>query len=215
MDPQHRRFLEVAYHCLEDAGWAGRIRGTDTGVYVAVADGDYAQADPAVAASAVPGRVASFAASRLSFLYDLKGPAYTVSSTCSSSLVALHEACLGLRAGDCRMALVGGVNILSFPITADSRLADASGIMSPTSRCRPFADGGDGIGRGEGVIAVLLKPLAEAIADGDRVRAVIRSTAVNNDGTSAALTAPNPQAHSQLLERAWARAGIWPRPCPT
>lgn len=210
MDPQHRRFFETAYHCWEDAGWAGRIRGTETGVYVAVADGDYAEADTNVSASSVPGRVTSFAASRLSFRYDLSGPAYTVSSTCSSSLVALHDACLGLRAGDCELALVGGINIFSFPVSAENWLMDQSGIMSPTARCRPFAAGGDGIGRGEGVVAFLLKPLYKATADGDRVRAVIKSTAVNNDGTSAALTAPNSRAHTELLDRAWQRAGISP-----
>jgi acyl transferase domain-containing protein len=210
MDPQQRRFLQVAYHCLEDAGWSGRIRGTSTGVYVAIAGNDYDDAIGELPPSAVPGQVTSFAASRLSFLYDLHGPAFVTSSTCSSSLVALHDAVLGLRAGDCDMAIVGGVNIFSFPVRSDGWLMDASGIMSGGARCRPFDEAADGIGRGEGCIAVLLKPLGRALADRDRIRAVIRGSAINNDGTSAALTAPNPRAHSALLEEAWRRSGISP-----
>jgi len=210
MDPQQRRFLQVAYHCLEDAGWPARIRGTSTGVYVAIAGNDYDDAIVELPPSAVPGQVTSFAASRLSFLYDLHGPAFVTSSTCSSSLVALHDAVLGLRAGDCDMAIVGGVNIFSFPVRSDGWLMDASGIMSGGARCRPFDEAADGIGRGEGCVAVLLKPLGRALADRDRIRAVIRGSAINNDGTSAALTAPNPRAHSALLEEAWRRSGISP-----
>lgn len=210
MDPQHRRFFQVAYHCWEDAGWAGRIRGTKTGIYASIADGDYAERVGPPTPSTVPGRVSSFAASRLSHIYDLRGPAYVVSSTCASSMVALHDACLGLRAGDCEMALVGGATIFSHPYKDDAELIDASGIMSGGGRCRPFDEYGDGIGRGEGVVALLLKPLTRALADGDRVRAVIRSTAVNNDGASASLTAPNPSAHTALLQTAWDRAGLSP-----
>jgi len=210
MDPQHRRFFQIAYNCWEDAGWAGRIRGTKTGVYVSIAGGDYAKGVGAPTPSTVPGRVGSFAASRMSYLYDLRGPAYVISSTCASSLVALHDACLGLRAGDCEMALVGGATIFSYPYRNDDELVNASGIMSGGGRCRPFDESGDGIGRGEGVVALLLKPHAKALADGDRVRAVIRSTAVNNDGASASLTAPNPRAHTELLRSAWERAGVSP-----
>ncbi|MDK0517987.1 type I polyketide synthase [Streptomyces sp. ML-6] len=210
MDPQQRRFLQVAYHCLEDAGRAGRIRGTRTGVYVSAALGDYSSDLMEITPSAVPGILPSFAASRLSFLFDLRGPAFVSSATCASSLLVLHEACLGLRNGDCDTALVGGVNIFSLPLASEGRLMDAAGITSDDHRCRPFDHHGTGIGRGEGAVAVLLKPLEHAVRDGDRVRAVIRGSAVNNDGASAMMTAPNPKAHTELLLDAWRRAGVSP-----
>ncbi|MCQ9178695.1 hypothetical protein KMT30_06555 [Streptomyces sp. IBSBF 2953] len=210
MDPSHRRFLQVAYHCLEDAGWAGRIRGTRTGVFGSIPETDYGSAAPLTSPADVPGRIGSFALSRLSHWLDLRGPAFNVSCTCSSSLVALHLACQALRAGDCETALVGGANVLSFPVARDSRLADASGIMSPSARSRPFDTAADGVGRGEGVIALLLKPLEAAERDRDRIRAVIRASSVNNDGTSAMLTAPNPAAQTSLLLETWRRAGWSP-----
>ncbi|MGV9774032.1 beta-ketoacyl synthase N-terminal-like domain-containing protein [Streptosporangium sp. NPDC003464] len=209
MDPQQRRFLQVAYHCLEDAGQVGRIRGSRTGVYVSAAPGDYSGALGDLPPSGVPGVVPSFAASRLSFHFDLRGPAFVSSATCASSLLVLHEACLGLRAGDCDTALVGGVNLFSLPL-ASGQLMDAAGIMADDHRSRPFDHEGVGIGRGEGIVALLLKPLDRAVRDGDRVHAVIRGSAVNNDGASASLTAPNPGAHTDLLLEAWRRAGVGP-----
>jgi acyl transferase domain-containing protein len=209
MAPQQRRFLQVAYHCIEDAGWAGRVRGTRTGVYVS-ATYDYPSDLMEMTPSGVPGVLPSFAASRLSFLLDLHGPAYVSNATCASSLLVLHEACLGLRNGDSDMALVGGVHLFSMPVASDGRLMDAAGIMSDDHRSRPFDHHGAGIGRGEGVVAVMLKPLERAARDGDRIHAVIRSTAVNNDGASAMMTAPNPKAHTDLLLDAWRRAGVGP-----
>ncbi|MFH8350193.1 beta-ketoacyl synthase N-terminal-like domain-containing protein [Streptomyces sp. NPDC018045] len=210
MDPMQRRFLQVAYHCLEDAGWAGRIRGSRTGAFGSVPDGDYQHVAPLTSPADVPGRIGSFGLSRLSHWLDLRGPAFNVSCTCSSSLVALHLACQALRSGDCDMALVGGANILSFPVIRDSRLADASGIMSPAGKSQPFDTAADGVGRGEGVIALLLKPFKAAVRDRDRIRAVITASSVNNDGTSAMLTAPNPAAQALLLREAWRRAGWSP-----
>jgi 3-oxoacyl-(acyl-carrier-protein) synthase/acyl carrier protein len=209
MDPQQRRFLQTAYHCLEDAGYPTRIRGTRTGVYVSAAMVDYLDAIGEATPVAVPANVHSFVASRLSHLLDLRGPAFVASATCASSLLALHQACAGLRVGDCEQALVGGVNIFPFP-TKGPVMMDVAGISSLDERCRPFDDAADGIGKGEGVIAVLLKPLDKALGDGDRVHAVIRGSAVNNDGAGAALTAPNPIAHTELLVEAWRRAGISP-----
>lgn len=210
-DPQQRRFLQVAYECLERAGYAGAsLRGSRTGVYVAVASTDYMDAMPEVSPVAVPGNVPSFVASRLSYLYDLRGPSYVVSSTCASSLLALHDALNGLALGDCDMALVGGVNIFPYPVRAARWVMNASGIMAEDERCRPFSDDAEGIGRGEGVAAILLKPLAAARRDKDNVLATILSSAANNDGASAAITAPSPAAHSRLLVEAWRRAGVDP-----
>lgn len=206
MDPQQRVFLQTAYHCLEDAGWAGRVRGTRTGVYGSFDGGDYRLAVPADSPSDVPGRIGSFAASRLSYWLDLSGPASVTSCTCSSSAMAFHLACQGIWSGDCDMAIVGGANILSFPVERPSLLADASGIMARDATCHPFAADARGVGRGEGVVAMLLRPLSTALAAGDRLRAVIPATAVNNDGRSAMLTAPNPTAQSALLRSAWSKA---------
>lgn len=210
MDPQQRRFLQVAYHCLEDAGQAGRVRGTRAGVYASAAWNSYADNLPEMTPTAVPGSVPSFVASRLSFLLDLRGPAFISSATCASSLLALHEACLGLRNGDCDTAIVGGVQLYSLPFASAGSLADAAGIMSDDHRSRPFDHHGAGIGRGEGVVALMLKPRSQAEQDGDRIRAVILDSAVNNDGTSAMLTAPNPRAQTDLLTDAWRRAGVGP-----
>ncbi|WP_100525569.1 condensation domain-containing protein [Mycobacteroides abscessus] len=211
MDPQQRRFLQVAYHCLEDAGYAGdRTRGSRTGVYVSAADSGYLDAIGDLTPMGVPGNVSSFVASRLSFWYDLRGPAYTVSATCASSLLAVHDACTGLFAGDCDRALVGGVTIFPFPLNAGPWLMSAAGIVSDEQRCKPFDDTAAGIGRGEGVVAVLLKPYEAAVRDRDRIHGVILGSAVNNDGAGAALTAPNPAAHTELLLEAWGRAGISP-----
>ncbi|HLG64191.1 MAG TPA: condensation domain-containing protein [Ktedonosporobacter sp.] len=211
MDPQQRRFLQTAYHCFEDAGYAGQcIRDSRTGVYASAAMVNYVDALAELTPQSVPGNVPSFVASRVSYTYNLRGPSYTCSSTCASSLLALHEACMGLAYGDCDMALVGGVNIFPFPINAQKLLMNAAGIMSDEQRCRPFDNQASGIGRGEGVIALLLKPLTKALKDRDHIHAVILSTAVNNDGASASITAPNPRAHTELLLEAWQRAGISP-----
>lgn len=211
IDPQQRRFLQVAYQCFEDAGYAGqRIRGSKTGVYVSAAMVNYADALTEITPLSVPGNIPSFVASRVAYTYDLHGPSYVCSSTCASSLIALHEACLGLRNNDCELALVGGVNIFPFPINAQKIFMNASGIMSDEQRCRPFDQQASGIGRGEGVVALLLKPLKKALEDRDNIHAVLLNSAVNNDGTSAGITAPNPAAHTELLVEAWKRADISP-----
>ncbi|WP_246064818.1 type I polyketide synthase [Melghirimyces algeriensis] len=211
MDPQQRRFLQVAYQCFEDAGYAGiRMRGSRTGVYVSAAMANYADALSEYTPLSVPGNVPAFVASRIAYLYNLTGPGFVTNATCASSMLALHEACLGLMNGDCDLALVGGVNLFPFPINGKEIFMNAAGIMSEKQRCRPFDQNASGIGRGEGTVALLLKPLKKAVADHDHIHAVITSTAVNNDGASAGITAPNPKAHADLLAKAWELAGIGP-----
>lgn len=211
MDPQQRRFLQATQQCFEDAGYAGpRIRDSKTGVYVSAAMVNYADALTEFTPQCVPGNIPSFVASRVAYTYNLHGPSYVCSSTCASSLLALHEACLGLLGGDCDLALVGGVNIFPFPVNAKKIFMNAAGIMSDDQHCRPFDNQANGIGRGEGVVAILLKPLAKALADRDNIHAVILGSAVNNDGTSAGITAPNPKAHTELMLEAWRRAEIVP-----
>jgi 3-oxoacyl-(acyl-carrier-protein) synthase len=211
MDPQQRRFLQVAYSCFEDAGYAGlRIRGSKTGMYISAAMVNYVDVLDELTPQSVPGNVPAFVGSRMSYIFDLHGVSYVTSATCASSLLAVHEASLGLLNDDCEMALVGGVNIFPYPINDKKIFMNASGIMSEEERCRPFDQAASGIGRGEGVVALLLKPLTRALEDHDHIHGVILSSAVNNDGTSAGITAPNPRAHTELLLEAWRRAGISP-----
>lgn len=212
--PSQRLFLQTAWKAVEDAGYGGgRLTGTNTGVYVgycADAIHDYkrliAEEDPAGIPIAVPGNLTSVIAGRISFLLDWKGPALTVDTACSSSLVAVHLACRALRSGECGMALAGSVKTLLLPIDTGMRV----GIESRSGRARTFDDGADGTAMGEGSAAVLLKPLAQALADGDPVHAVIKGSAVNQDGASAGLTAPNAAAQEEAIVQAWLDAGIDP-----
>ena len=210
MDPQHRLFLETVWHALEDAGEVpGRLAGTRTGVFAAVSNQDYhgLHRDHRIRdAHGAIGVAPSLLANRVSYLLDLRGPSQTVDTACSGSLVALHGALRSMSAGDCDQALVGGVNLFATPDLFRS-FTDA-GMLAPDGRNRTFDAAATGYVRGEGVAAVLLKPLSVAIRDGNPIHAVIRGSAVNHGGRSASLTAPNPVAQTELLEAAWRSAGI-------
>lgn len=211
MDPNQRLFLQTAWHALEDAGYAGEmLRGSRTGVYLGYgSDGDYrrmiSEVDPASAPLSMPGNVRPIIASRLSYLLDLKGPSLAVDTTCSSSLVAVHLACQALRSGECDTALVGGIQLHLVPVREFE-----VGVESSTSRTRTFDYAADGTGTGEGAVAILLKPLSKALEDRDAVYAVIKGSAINQDGSSAGITAPNAAAQAAVLEEAWRRSGIEP-----
>ncbi|MFC5702236.1 condensation domain-containing protein [Cohnella faecalis] len=212
--PSQRLFLQTAWKTIEDAGYGGgKLAGTKTGVYIgycADAIHDYkrliAEEDPSGVPIAIPGNLTSVIASRISYLLDLKGPALSVDTACSSSLVAVHLACQAIRSGDCDMALAGSVKTLTLPIDTGMRV----GIESSDGRARTFGDGADGTGMGEGSAAVLLKPLAKALADGDSVYAVIKGSAINQDGSSAGITAPNAAAQEEAIVQAWLDADIDP-----
>ncbi|MFE7275869.1 beta-ketoacyl synthase N-terminal-like domain-containing protein [Streptomyces sp. NPDC057623] len=213
MDPQQRILLEVVHEALDHAAVpAGTLAGTATGVFVGVSAPEYGQltgADPdAVDPWAPAGAALSVTAGRLAYVLDTRGPCLAVDTACSSSLVAVHHACVSLRAGESDTAIAAGVNLLLSPaVTVAFRRA---GALAPDGRCKPFSAAADGIGRGEGCAAVVLKRLSQAERDGDRVLAVIRTTAVNSDGRSNGLMAPNPAAQRALLETAYARAGLAP-----
>jgi acyl transferase domain-containing protein/acyl carrier protein len=213
MDPQQRLLLEVCWEALEDAGEVpARLRGSGTGVYIGVSTSEYVQrqlADPAgVGAYTATGGSPAMAAGRLAYLLDLHGPALAVDTACSSSLVAAHLAAGALRAGECERAIVAGVNVLLDPALTLG-LARA-GMLAPDGRCKTFDAAADGYVRGEGCGAVVLKPLSRARADGDRVYAVISGSAVNSDGASNGVTAPNPAAQRAVLTDAYRAAGIEP-----
>ncbi|MDX3127388.1 type I polyketide synthase, partial [Streptomyces scabiei] len=213
MDPQQRILLEVVHETLDHAAVpAASLSGSATGVFVGVSASDYGQltgADPAAVDPWAPaGGALSVTAGRLAYVLDTRGPSMAVDTACSSSLVAVHHACVSLRTGESDLAIAAGVNLVLSPaVTVAFRRA---GALAPDGRCKPFSAAADGIGRGEGCAAVLLKRLCDAERDGDRILAVVRATAVNSDGRSGGLLAPNPAAQRALLTTACARAGLSP-----
>jgi acyl transferase domain-containing protein len=194
IDPQQRLAAEVAWEALESAGYAlAERRPPATGVFLGMSTDDYKARFLAGEPAAIDPRMAtgtanSVAAGRLSYLFDLSGPAMVVDTACSSSLVAAHLACRSLRAGECDMALAGGVGLLIEPelTVAFSKL----GMLSALGRCATFMEAADGYVRGEGAAMLVLKRWEDAQRDGDAVLAVIRGSAVNQDGRSNGLTAP-------------------------
>ena len=216
MDPQQRLLLEVGWSALEHAGIApDRLSGSRTGVYVGIVNSDYEQlcrdndGQEQLGAYYASGNAHSVASGRLSYLFGLQGPSISIDTACSSSLVAVHLAVQGLRAGECDMALAGGVNVILVP---ESSIAISRyRMLSPDGRCKTFDASADGFARGEGCGVVVLKRLPDALADGDRVLAVIRGSAVNQDGPSSGLTAPSGPAQEAVLRDALADAGLSPR----
>ncbi|WP_224399748.1 polyketide synthase Pks13 [Corynebacterium poyangense] len=212
-DPQQRIILELVWEALEHAHLpANELRGTDVGVFLGSSANDYqvlVSADPAEAHPyAMTGTATSIIANRVSYAFDFRGPSIAIDTACSSSLVAIHQAVRALRTGETSVALAGGVNILANPFinTAFGEL----GVLSPTSHIHAFSDDADGFIRGEGAGVVVLKRVADAQRDGDNILAVIRGSAVNSDGHSNGITAPNPEAQVAVLQRAYADAGINP-----
>lgn len=214
MDPQHRLFLEVAVEALDDAGLPSeRLRGSRTGVFVASYHNDYTHLQygdrDAIDARTLTGALHSVLANRLSYLFDLRGPSLSLDTACSSGLVAVHLGCQSLRTGESDVAIVGGVSLMVSPelMIALSK----GGFMAPDGRCKTFDASADGFSRGEGCGVVVLKRLADAIADGDRVLSVVRGSAVNQDGHSTLLAAPNGLAQQALLREAIANAQVEPQ----
>jgi mycoketide-CoA synthase len=211
MDPQQRTLLEVAWETLNDAGHSPEsLSGSSTGVFFALYNSDYARlqfADPAtISAHTSSGTSHGVAAGRLSYLLNLHGPSMAIDTACSSSLVAVHLACQSLRAGECSLALAGGVSAL---ITPEETISLSKwGMLAPDGRCKTFDATANGFVRGEGCGMVALKRLADALGDGDRVLALVRGSAVNQDGRSAALTAPNGIAQEAVLRQALKNARI-------
>jgi acyl transferase domain-containing protein/acyl-CoA synthetase (AMP-forming)/AMP-acid ligase II/acyl carrier protein len=212
-DPQQRLLMEVTWEALEHAALTPqRLAGTQTGVFIGISSNDYARLllrdlDSADVYDGT-GNALSIAANRLSYLLDLRGPSVAVDTACSSSLVAVHMACQSLRAGESSLVLAGGVNLTLLPdVTVN--LSQAR-MMSADGRCKPFDASADGYVRGEGCGVVVLKRLSEAEADGDRVLAIIRGTAVNQDGRSNGLTAPNGPAQQSVIRAALHSAGVEP-----
>jgi acyl transferase domain-containing protein len=212
MDPQQRILLELAYEAFEDAGVASAaLSGSDTAVHIGVMSNDYLRYQTAEDYRRIDvhtGGGAGFCmvANRLSYHFDLHGPSMAIDSACSSSLVAIFEGCQALWSGQSRLALAGGTNLMLDPIF--NVFYAKGGLLAPDSRCKTFSANANGIGRGEGAGLIVLKSLADAERDGDDIYAVIRGGAVNHDGRSNGVTAPNRWAQEQLLRTAWEHAEV-------
>jgi phthiocerol/phenolphthiocerol synthesis type-I polyketide synthase C len=213
MDPQQRMLLEVAWEAFEDAGMSlEHLAGSATGVFIGISNNDYRRVQGGdhhqVEAYDGTGNAFSIAANRLSYTFDLRGPSMAVDTACSSSLVAVHLACGSLFTGESSVAIAGGVNLILSPeVTMNFTRAK---LMAPDGRCKTFDARADGYVRSEGAGLVVLKPLSKALTDGDRIYAVIRGSAINQDGRTNGLMAPNPQAQEDVVTAAYRNAGLAP-----
>src|SRR6516165_6991958 len=215
LDPQHRLLLETAWRAVEHSGTAPTaLANTNTGVFVGLATHDYLgmASDeltyPEIEAYMAIGTSNAAAAGRISFRLGLQGPAVAVDTACSSSLVAIHQACQALRLGECDLALAGGANVLLTPATMIT--FSHAHMLAPDGRCKTFDAAADGYVRGEGCGVIVIKRLEDALRDGDRIRAVIRGSAINQDGASGGLTVPNGVAQQRVIAAALDRAKLAP-----
>lgn len=213
MDPHQRLLLPCAWRALEDSGRApGELAGTETGVFIGMMGGEWGRLTMSDLAQVTPllgaGSSAGMAANRISYHFNLTGPSLAVDTACSSSLVAVHLAATSLLAGECDTALAGGANIVLSP--SMGMVYGQLGLAAHDGRCKPFSADADGIGRSDGVGLVVLRRLDDAVADGQRIYAVLRGSAVNQDGRSNGVIAPNRWSQQRVLNSAYRRAGITP-----
>ncbi len=213
MDPNQRIFLEVAWRAIEDAGYSEKIKGTTTGVYVGYSNSSvdsYAsiisEYDKSVLDIAFTANLPSVIAGRLSYLLDLKGESMVIDTACSSSLVAVHTACNAICHRKCEMAIAGGCKITLFPLEHHGKI----GIESLDGKTHTFDNKANGTGEGEGSAVILLKSYQQAKKDKDYIYAIIKGSAINQDGHSIGLTAPNGTAQQKVLKSAWKDAGVSP-----
>ncbi|KAH6851192.1 PKS01 highly reducing polyketide synthase [Chaetomium sp. MPI-CAGE-AT-0009] len=211
MDPQQRLMLEVVYEALETAGHPlSEIAGTKTGVFMGQFTDDYRELvnrDPETSLPySMTGLQRASLSNRISWLFDLRGPSFTVATACSSSLVALHLACESLRSGETDMAIVGGCNLMINP--SMFIFQSGQGFLSPDGKCKTFDASADGYGRGEGFAVVVLKRVDDAIHHGDPIRAVVRGSGSNQDGHTKGFTLPSADAQASLIQEVYDRAGL-------
>ena len=216
LDPQQRFLLQVTWEALEDAGLpAERLVGSDTGVFVGGFTLDYQLTQNfgplsryELQAHSATGMMMTMLANRISYVFGFHGPSVSLDTACSGSLVAVHLACQSIWNGECSLAIAGGANAMIAPAmtVAESK----SGFLAPDGRCKAFAASGNGYARGEGAGVVVIKPFSQARADGDPIYALIRGTAVTQDGHTNGITVPNQKAQEAAMRQAYRRAGILP-----
>lgn len=216
LDPQQRLLLRTTWEALEDGGISAEsLAGTEVGVFVGGFTLDYQLLQNQGRTSryrfkthSATGMMMTMLANRISFAFDFRGPSMTIDTACSSSLVAVHLAALSIWNGECDLALAGGVNIMIGPNTAIAE--SKSGFLSPDGRCKAFDESADGYARGEGGAVVVIKPLEQALRDGDEIYAQILGTAVSQDGHTDSITVPSAEAQEAAITTALRRAGIHP-----
>ena len=214
MDPQQRLLLETTWEALEDAGIPpSSLVGSHTGVFVGICNLDYGYVTLRASCEKINAYFASglshaIAAGRISYLLGLEGPSLAVDTSCSASLMAVHLACQSLRRKESHLALAGGANLILKPEITIA--LSQSRMMAPDGRCKPFSDEADGFVRAEGSGMIVLKRLRDAVQDENRILAVIRGTAANQDGRSSGLTAPNGRSQEAVIAAALADAGLGP-----
>jgi acyl transferase domain-containing protein/acyl carrier protein len=215
LDPMQRWLLEVAWEALEDAGLAlESVAGSPTAVFIGIFTEDTklfqltGDNRDLIGMHTATGTAMTMAANRLSYWFDLRGPSVALDTACSSSLMAVHLACQSLWSGESTLALAGGANAM---FTPEFTIAESkAGMLSPDGRCKTFDAAANGYVRGEGAGLVVLKPLAAALADGDRIHALILGTAANQDGRTPGITVPSGAAQEALMKEAFRRAGVSP-----
>ncbi|MBL1208761.1 hybrid fatty acyl-AMP ligase/type I polyketide synthase [Geminocystis sp. GBBB08] len=211
IDPQQRILLQVTHEALENANiTVESLSGSDTGVFIGISSSDYAQLQVKngwdVNVYTGTGNAASISANRISYNYNLLGPSLSFDTACSSSLVAVHLAVNSLKNCECSQAIVGGVNLILSPELTET--FQKAGMMAENGKCKTFSADADGYVRGEGCGVIILKPLAQAIANDDNILAVIYGSAINQDGRSNGLTAPSGKAQQKVIQSAWQNSGI-------
>ncbi|RWS06170.1 hypothetical protein B4U79_07780, partial [Dinothrombium tinctorium] len=211
IDPQHRFILRSAWEAIEDAGIAAHIFGSNTGVFMGYPEEKYLNILPEINKAAAIGTHSPFTAARVSYTFNLRGPSFLVNASSSSSLLAVHLACQALRNGDCDTAIAGGVIIDCLPLCLKTNKLNLTGLVRQGAQCRPFDNNAQYTATGEGCAVLVLKPLQNAIEDGNHIYGAIISSATRQNGLKEALSESNISEESALLINAWKKSAIDPK----